>query len=119
MMRECVQCGFCCEKGPCAFGEWDYQAKRCRFLKDLSDGRSICSEYDRIKNMPGASGNPAFGAGCCMPLFNTKRESTICSIQSVSVSSGRSCEVDSLQHNVRAFDLQRKGSCQKARHFGC
>jgi len=71
----------CCKKGPCAFGEWDDAAHRCKFLevKEHHDGFEIyqCGRYDYIQLLPeeaGAKWNPAFGAGCCMSLFNENRQ---------------------------------------------
>lgn len=73
----CVGSGLCCKKGPCAFGQWNEEKHQCEFL-ELSyakDGIEIykCGKYDEINSNPLAVINPAFGAGCCMSLFNTAR----------------------------------------------
>ena len=69
-MTECIQCGFCCKVGPCAFGKWDYRLKRCRYLTE----DNLCAKYDEIKDLPSARLSPAFGAGCSSSLFNEDRE---------------------------------------------
>jgi hypothetical protein len=67
----CVQCGYCCKKTPCPFGTWDAKRKQCEHLTD--DNR--CAIYHDILAKPGPLWRlaPAFGAGCCMSLFNTHR----------------------------------------------
>jgi len=70
---DCVQCGYCCQKRPCAFGEWDAEKNQCKFLTDDMK----CSIYDWILKQPGNEINPAFGAGCCSALFNEQREKKI------------------------------------------
>lgn len=83
-VRRCMQSGMCCKKGPCAFGEWDAAAHQCRFLEVEERGegwtRYRCGIKDRIDALPesaGAKYNPAFGAGCCMPMFNDNRAALI------------------------------------------
>jgi hypothetical protein len=68
--------GFCCRRGPCAFGEWDDEKKQCSFLIDKEDGTTRCGKYEEIINLPKPEWywNPAFGAGCCATLFNEARE---------------------------------------------
>ena len=68
--KPCVQCGYCCTVRPCTFGEWDFERGRCKFLTDDME----CGIYDDIKDDPRGKWNPAFGTGCCSPLFNTFRE---------------------------------------------
>lgn len=68
MKGECVQCGYCCTVAPCPFGEWD--GARCAFLT----AECLCSRYEEILGLPGAEVSPAFGSGCCAPLFNEVRE---------------------------------------------
>ena len=64
---------------PCAFGESVSKTDlSCRFLEPMpqDDGRHpryLCGIYDEIVGKPGSEVNPAFGAGCCSPLFNTRR----------------------------------------------
>ena len=38
------------------------------------DETTSCAKYDYIRIQPGADFVPAFGAGCCMPLFNEYRD---------------------------------------------
>lgn len=77
----CVGSGLCCKTGPCGYGEWSYEKKQCTYLEDgLKDnGVTVyrCGRYDYIKQQPGNEIMPAFGAGCCMSLFNTDRQSII------------------------------------------
>lgn len=76
--QPCVRSGFCCKKRPCQFGEVTSPTNlACRFLEQLpGEGhpRYACGRYDYIIQQPGWEWNPAFGAGCCSPLFNTDRE---------------------------------------------
>lgn len=75
--QECVGCGSCCMTGPCGYGEWDDAAHQCKFLKTKEEGPDfkiyVCGKYNEIKDQPGADMNPAFGAGCCSIMFNTRR----------------------------------------------
>ena len=77
----CVGSGMCCKKGPCPYGEWDESKSQCAFLevKDIVDGIEIyqCGKYNEIVDQPGADMVPAFGAGCCMSLFNENRQQII------------------------------------------
>jgi hypothetical protein len=79
----CVGSGLCCKTGPCGYGEWDTTKKQCAFLethyKDEVQQVEIhkCGRYDYIKVQPGADMMPAFGAGCCMGMFNTARNNII------------------------------------------
>ena len=80
----CVRSGMCCKTSACAFGEWDAKAHQCRHLQttEAGDGFTVyaCGIKDQIDALPpqyGAHLNPAFGAGCCMPLFNRNREAII------------------------------------------
>lgn len=80
--RACMRSGLCCKKGPCAFGTWDAQREQCvhlRVVETLPNGAEVhaCAIYDQIVGQPFADVNPAFGAGCCMPLFNTARDRII------------------------------------------
>ena len=84
LIRQCVRSGFCCQNAPCVYGErTSDKDKSCRFLEVdhiLQDGRTKvhrCGKYDEIKDLPGADITPAFGAGCCQPLFNENRQSII------------------------------------------
>ena len=76
----CLRSGLCCKTGPCAFGKWDAAAHQCQYLQvtEVTDRYTIyaCGIKDQIDALPpeaGAHINPAFGAGCCMPLFNANR----------------------------------------------
>ena len=62
----CVNSGWCCKKGPCAFGTWDKEQKRCVHLTT----NNLCGIYDLITALPQEQWewNPAFGAGCCASL---------------------------------------------------
>jgi hypothetical protein len=78
--RDCLRSGMCCKTIPCAFGEWDATKHQCRFLEETEVHPEFtiyaCGKKAEIEALPasyGASINPAFGAGCCMPLFNANR----------------------------------------------
>lgn len=77
----CVGSGLCCKTGPCAYGEWSREKNQCHYLEDgLTDnGITVyrCGRYDYIKQQPGNEIMPAFGAGCCMSLFNSNRQAII------------------------------------------
>lgn len=78
----CVRSGLCCKKGPCAYGTWNAEARQCAHLQvaeTLPNGAEIhsCGIYDEIVQIAGAKYNPAFGAGCCMTLFNDLRSAII------------------------------------------
>lgn len=73
--KPCQRSGWCCEQGPCPFGTWDAEHKRCAELVYDGNGLASCRRYDEILAMPEARWfmAPAFGAGCCSPL-NPKRQ---------------------------------------------
>lgn len=79
----CVGSGLCCKTGPCGFGLWNVQKHQCEYLevsyaeKESSVEIFKCGRYDYIKDQPGAEFMPAFGAGCCMSLFNRDRSNII------------------------------------------
>ena len=80
-VRPCLRSGLCCKTGPCAFGEWDAPAHQCRFLQVHEQHAThtiyTCGKKAEIEALPdsyGAKSNPAFGAGCCMPMFNANRD---------------------------------------------
>lgn len=75
----CVGSGLCCKAEPCGFGEWDSINKRCKYLQDGNNDVTIyrCGRYEYIKQQPGNEFMPAFGAGCCMSMFNTDRQKII------------------------------------------
>lgn len=80
-VRACLRSGFCCMKAPCPFGEWDEEQQRCAFLVlERADPveQFACGRYEEILARPpsaGAEVSPAFGGGCCMSLFNERRDS--------------------------------------------
>ena len=78
----CVRSGHCCKTGPCAFGDWDAERRRCRHLAVdhvlvANDGTQAevhrCERYEFIRQQPMSEINPAFGAGCGSTLFNEPR----------------------------------------------
>lgn len=76
----CIGSGSCCKTAPCPFGEWDVANGRCAFLLEAARGAGWtgwrCGKHDEIAALPperGAALAPAFGAGCCSPLFNRER----------------------------------------------
>jgi hypothetical protein len=77
--RPCLRSGLCCKKGPCGYGTWDASRSQCAHLvveRVLANGAEIhaCAIHDEIVKQPGAEMSPAFGAGCCMPMFNQYRD---------------------------------------------
>lgn len=74
--QPCVGSGLCCRTGTCGFGTWDTTRHQCAELIDNPDGTTACRRYDEILALPREQWalSPAFGAGCCMPLFNEARE---------------------------------------------
>lgn len=67
----------CCKKSTCAFGEWDPGLGQCKHLVEGFIGQEVtvyrCGLHAEIEKTPGSEWNPAFGAGCCMSLFNSHR----------------------------------------------
>ncbi len=82
----CVGSGLCCKTGPCAYGEWLSQEKRCKFLETTYSEGDVevyrCGNYEYIIKQSGHEIMPAFGAGCCMGMFNTNRSKIIKEINS-------------------------------------
>lgn len=78
-IKPCVMSGFCCTTAPCGFGEWNEGKTACKHLSEPNDiGQKKCEKYDWIKeNVEGWELYPAFGAGCCMTLFNEPRQEVI------------------------------------------
>jgi hypothetical protein len=78
--KPCVNSGFCCKQAPCQFGEAiSDDNPQCKYLEPLDDLRFICGKFEEIDGKPGSEIDPAFGAGCCMPLFNEDRQRIIAS----------------------------------------
>jgi hypothetical protein len=73
----CVRCGFCCKKCACGYGEWDAERHQCKSLAAIGDGTYNCALYDEIVKDPSSEISPAFGAGCCMALFNDDRDAIL------------------------------------------
>jgi hypothetical protein len=74
--KTCVQSGYCCTQAPCPFGTWDHVAHQCTELVWEADGTSRCNKYAEILARPERDWwlAPAFGAGCCSPLGNKRRD---------------------------------------------
>lgn len=78
----CVRSGFCCKRSTCAFGTWDREKHQCEHLQvvdTLPNGAEIhaCGIHDWITQQRGNEVNPAFGSGCCSPLFNHLRDAVL------------------------------------------
>lgn len=83
-IRPCVQSGTCCKRSVCTFGTWDEDAHQCAHLKTVTQtplfvrySCGIKAEIDALPPSAGAIWNPAFGSGCCAPLFNENREAIL------------------------------------------
>lgn len=82
-MRACVRSGMCCKQAPCPFGEsissTDHGCKHLIVDETLAPNVETykCGIYDTIRSQRGAEISPAFGAGCCQPLFNTNRNAIL------------------------------------------
>lgn len=76
----CLQCGTCCRRSPCCYGERKPYERGCKYLviQEEHDEYTIfgCAIYDQIEATPGSEFMPAFGYGCCSSLFNVEREWT-------------------------------------------
>lgn len=82
VVQPCVGSGFCCKKTPCPYGAPDPVTGGCVHLVPWEDDaleapRYRCGRYEFIVQQPGAKFVPAFGAGCCMPLFNDARDEVL------------------------------------------
>lgn len=82
VVQPCVGSGFCCKKTPCPYGAPDPVTGGCVHLvswedDDLEAPRYRCGRYEFIVKQQGAEFVPAFGAGCCMPLFNDARDQVL------------------------------------------
>jgi len=72
---KCYQCGYCCTKSACPYGEWDPQAKACKSLKPVEGSLQFtCEKYDMIVELEKDSSYPIMGGGCSSTLFNTLRD---------------------------------------------
>ncbi len=83
-IKPCVKSGFCCSKAPCGYGEWNENKTACMHLTEPNElQQRLCGKYQWIKdNVADWHLYPAFGGGCCMPLFNEMRENVIVNIKS-------------------------------------
>lgn len=77
----CVGSGLCCKTGPCCYGTWNKEKHQCDFLETSYTAEEFkvyrCGRYEYIRQQPGNEIMPAFGAGCCMSLFNSNRNNII------------------------------------------
>lgn len=80
-VRACLRSGLCCKSAPCPFGFWDADRHQCIYLivEKVEQGcpRYTCLQYNYIRSLPTeamADLSPAFGAGCCMTLYNEYRD---------------------------------------------
>lgn len=77
----CVGSGMCCKSAPCGYGKWNDERTQCAHLEEEYRNGDVtiykCGLHDYIVQQVGADLMPAFGAGCCQPLFNEAREHTI------------------------------------------
>jgi hypothetical protein len=75
----CVQCGYCCSKGPCGYSKWDYKKKCCQYLVkgDPLVGTFKCSIYNKIMGFERGCEYGMMGSGCSSPLCNTIRNEVI------------------------------------------
>ncbi len=75
-VQKCVQCGFCCKRCSCGFGEYDQELEKCEHLKIFKSigtvNKYICEKFEEIKKDSSSIISPAFGAGCCASI-NTFR----------------------------------------------
>lgn len=76
-VKSCVRSGVCCKTSACGFGEWDDKLSQCKFLEFDANGLANCGNYDEIIKDPSSVFSPAFGAGCCMSMFNRRRDEII------------------------------------------
>lgn len=75
IVKACLRSGFCCKKGPCGFGHSISPTNpQCAFLIEHDDKTTSCGKYEEISKDPSSKFSPAFGSGCCMPLFNEARK---------------------------------------------
>ena len=84
--RPCVGSGHCCKRGPCGYGEADPKTGACTSLVLWEDAvgnveRYRCGKYEEISKQPTANVMPAFGEGCCQPLFNQARTRVLNELQ--------------------------------------
>lgn len=80
-MADCVGCGYCCKKAPCAFGvkHFGYHDPPCKGLVH-NEGRYWCLLVTNALNGVGpwpleeVMGSLAIGEGCCSSLNSSRRD---------------------------------------------
>ncbi len=77
LVKACVNSGMCCKKAPCGFGKWNEDETQCYYLNFDENEISSCGKYEEIIKDPISSFYPAYGSGCCMGLFNERRDEII------------------------------------------
>lgn len=79
--EKCLRCGYCCQKGPCPYAEWDRNKPyKCIFLEltDESLGIHSCKIMDKIwMNEAESDIPPMFDNYCSSPFMNDVREEVI------------------------------------------
>lgn len=86
-LRPCVGSGHCCKVAPCVHGAPGPDGA-CVFLEAWPEGtietpRYRCGRYEEIRSKPGSEFYPAFGQGCCSPLFNVARSAIVRELKGV------------------------------------
>jgi hypothetical protein len=77
-MSDCVSCGFCCTRGPCAYGDWDAERGCCAFLTEPDSlGGRFCKIFKSIDNRELGEKYPMMGSGCSSTLCNDMRKARI------------------------------------------
>lgn len=76
MFVTCVQCGYCCRRSTCGFGQWDSHAQQCCYLKPTTKNQYECAIFEKIHKDPSSVISPAFGAGCCSSM-NQDRQAVL------------------------------------------
>lgn len=80
-VRPCVGSGHCCKTAPCMYGAPGLDGA-CAFLvpwveATIETPRYRCGRYEEIRGQPGSYFYPAFGEGCCAPMFNVARHAIV------------------------------------------
>ena len=71
-MSDCIGCGYCCSKVPCAYGRENEEGGCAEQV--FRDGRYWCGIAEEIQKDPSSKWSPAFGAGCCSSLNSVRRK---------------------------------------------
>ena len=74
-VKPCLGSGTCCIQAPCAYGEWNDDKTKCKYLEPPNEiGMRGCGRYEWIiENVPGYEYYPAFGSGCGSNIGNVLR----------------------------------------------